>query len=220
MKKFKVIPAAVFILLVASYLAIFSSYSDTKVYNELSPSDLTGYSKLEENDQIKIIGLPQDSVQVKPDFSKEGKEILGNVSNETYTAFQTISSQMAGVSEKIYFVKRLILLGFLLTTIMVAFKKKFKYNVTFQKALYENVKVSLMFVLFSITALLITQTVLGTLRSTGQMAQIFLGEAVSTLKYALLYSVFISIFIYFHPQNIHWYNKRLERKRKNEQKAK
>jgi len=212
MQKLKLIPAAVFVLMVITYLSIYSSYNDESIYEGIETGDLIDYAQLKEVDQIKIIGLPQDSVVVKSDFTDEGKEILSNIDQTTYFAFQNISSQMAAVSEKLYYLKRLILLVFLFTTTMVAFKHKFKYNVTFQKALFENVKTSLLFVLFALTSLLITQSALGTVRSSGQMVQIFLSEGVKTLKYALLYSVFISAFIYFHPQNIHWHKKRVARK--------
>lgn len=212
MKKLKLIPAVVFVLLVITYLSIYSAYNDDSIYEGIETKDLLDYAQLEEVDQIKIIGLPQDSVVVKSDFTDKGKEILSNIDKTTYIAFQNISSQMAAVSEQLYYLKRLILLLFLFTTTMVAFKHKFKFNVTFQKALFENVKTSLLFVLFAITSLLITQSVLGTVRSGGQMVQIFLSDGVKTLKYALLYSVFISAFIYFHPQNIHWYKKRIARK--------
>lgn len=218
MKNIKIIPAITFLVLVITYVSVYSSYSDTSVYDALEPSDLAAFTKLEENDQIKIIGLPQDSVAVKPDFSEEGKAILSALTTEKYEAFQGISTQMTSVSEIIYILKRLILLGFLMASILVAFKNKFKYNVTFQKALYENVKMSMLFVLFSIVALLLTQTILGTIRSGSQMAQILFSEGISTLKYALLYAVFLAAFIYFHPQNIHWYNKRLARKQKQAEK--
>lgn len=219
MKKFKLIPAITFVILVISYVSIYSTYSNTSVYNALEQKDLIAFTQLEENDQIKIIGLPQDSVTAKPDFSEEGKVILSQLPNEKYKAFQGISTQMTTVSEKIYFIKRLILLGFLMASILVAFKNKFKYDVTFQKALYENVKMSMLFVLFSIVALLLTQTILGTVRSGSQMAQILFTEGITTLKYAVLYAVFIAAFIYFHPQNIHWYNKRVARKQKQAEKA-
>ena len=213
MKKFKVIPAIVFVLLTLTYLIIYSgNQEESKV--ELPIHNFNTYLSLDENDQIKIIGLAQDSVTMVTDFSKEGKEFYTNIPNDEYKEYQRISTNVADAAEKTYFVKRLILLGFILITIMIAFKGKLKYNVTFQKALFENVKTSIVFVLFSIAALLITQSILGTLRSPSQMLQILFGEAISTLKYALLYSVFIAVFIYFHPQNIHWYNKRLEKKRK------
>jgi hypothetical protein len=180
MKKIKIIPAITFLLIFAAYFGIYSQYAVSSTFEDLSTKDKIIYLSLDENEKIKIINLPQDSVSVKSDFSDSSKIILRNIPSETYNSYQNMSEQITTVSEYIFYAKRFILLVFILIMAYITYSKKHKFNITFQKILF--------------------------------------GDAIETLKYGLIYSILIAVFIYFEPRNIHWYQKRLERKKKNEEK--
>lgn len=219
MKKFKLIPAITFLLVFFAYYGIFTSYADPTVFSNLTDEEKIVYLNLEENDQIKIIGLPQDSVTVKPDFSDSAKIVLSDVRPEIYTAYQTISEQTTTVSEKHFMAKRFILLAFILLTAYLSYTKKHKFNVAFQKILFENVVTTLVFALLSAAAFLLTQKLRGSIGDPSYALQMLFGDAIESLKYGLLYSIFIAIFIYFDPRNINWYQKRLAKKKAAEAKA-
>lgn len=218
MKKFKLIPAVTFLLVFFAYYGIFTSYSDPSFFTSLSDQDKITYLNLEENDQIKIIGLPQDSVEVKPDFSDSAKIVLSALPNETYTTYQTISTQSTDVSEKHFMAKRFILLAFVFITAYLSYTKKHKFNVAFQKILFENVVTTLVFALLSGAAFLLVQKLRGSIGDPSYALQMLFGDAIESLKYGLLYSIFIAIFIYFDPRNINWYQKRLAKKKATEEK--
>ena len=218
MKNLKIIPAVAFILIFASYYGIYDQYAVSSTFEDLSIKDKITYLSLDENDKIKIIDLPQDSIVMKADFSDSSKVILSNIPSEIYDSYQNMSERITTVSEYIFYAKRFILLLFVLTMSYLNYSKKHKFNITFQKILFENVLSSVVFTLFSVVAFLLTQTIRGNVGSTSYMFQMLIGDAVETLKYGLLYSVLIAVFIYFEPRNIHWYNKRIERKKKNEEK--
>ena len=218
MKNLKIIPAITFVLIFAAYFGIYNQHAASSKFEDLSLKDKITYLELDENDKIKIIHLPQDSVAVKSDFSDSSKVILSDLPIETYTSYQEMSEQITTVSEYIFYAKRFILLLFILVMAYIAYTKKHKFNVAFQKILFENVINSAAFTLFSVVAFLLTQTIRGNVGSTSYLFQMLLGDAVETLKYGLLYSIFIAGFIYFDPRNINWYQKRVERKRKNEEK--
>ncbi len=218
MKNLKIIPAVAFVLIFASYFGIYNQYAVSSEFEDLSMKEKITYLGLDENDKIKIINLPQDSVAVKSDFSDSSKVILGDLPSETYVSYQGMSEQITTVSEYIFYAKRFILAVFVFVMAYISYTKKHKFNVTFQKILFENVTSSFIFTLFSIVAFLLTQTIRGNVGSTSYMFQMLLGDAVETLKYGLLYSIFIAGFIYFDPRNINWYQKRVERKRKQEEK--
>jgi len=218
MKKLKIIPAIAFILIFVSYYGIYSNYAVSEKFDDLTVQDKITYLSLDENDKIKIINLPQDSVNVKPDFSDSAKVILNALPNDKYIAFQGMSEQITTVSEYIFYAKRFLLLGFILVMAYVSYTKKHKFNVTFQKILFENVLSGIVFTLFSAVAFLLTQSIRGNIGSASYMFQMLFGDAIETLKYSLIYSIMIAVFIYFDPRNINWYNKRLARKKKNEEK--
>lgn len=218
MKNLKIIPAITFLLIFAVYFGIYTKYAVSSNFDDLSTKDKIIYLSLDENEKIKIINLPQDSVSVKSDFSDSSKTILRNIPSETYDSYQNMSEQITTVSEYIFYAKRFILLVFILIMGYIAYSKKHKFNITFQKILFENVLNSVVFTLFSVVAFLLTQTIRGNIGSTSYMFQMLFGDALETLKYGLIYSILIAVFIYFEPRNIHWYQKRLERKKKNEEK--
>tara|TARA_B100000795_G_C22725594_1_gene409304 strand:- start:118 stop:780 length:663 start_codon:yes stop_codon:yes gene_type:complete len=218
MKKLKLIPAFTFILLFVSYYGIYSNYAVSEKFDNLTVQDKITYLSLEENDKIKIIRLEQDSVSVKPDFSDSAKVILTNLSNDKYIAFQGMSEQITTVSEYIFYAKRFLLLIFILVMAYVSYTKKNQFNMAFQKILFENVINGIVFTLFSAVAFLLTQTLRGNFGSASYMFQMLFGDAIETLKYSLIYSILIAILIYFDPRNINWNQKRLARKKKNEEK--
>lgn len=220
MKKFKLIPAIAFILILVVYISVYESTSDSSEFEKLTIQERVTFFQLEENDRIKIIGLPQDSIESKSDFSDTARVILANTPPTTYQVYQDVSEQGADVSKTIFIFKRLILLVFLFLTSYLSYTKVHKFNVAFQKILFENVLGSIVFALFSVTAFLITQYLRGNVGDISYMLQMLLGDGIETLKYGLLYSIFISIFLYFDPRNIHWYNKRLAKKQAAEEKAK
>lgn len=219
MKNLKIIPGIAFILIFLSYYWVYNTFAVASDFDDLTIEDKITFLSLEENDKIKIINLPQDSVPVVTDFTDSAKVILGNLPSEKYIAFQGMSEQITTVSEYIFYAKRLILLGFILAMAYVSYTKKHKFNVAFQKILFENVLSGVVFTLFSAVAFLLTQTIRGNFGSASYMFQMLFGDALETLKYSLIYSILIAAFIYFDPRNINWYQKRIARKRKKEEQA-
>lgn len=202
MKQFKIIPAITFVVILVSYLAIFNTYSSAGAFDELTPDEAFGYAKLSEEEKIAILNLPQDSLEfVASSFSDSTLVALQNVAPKTYQGYQDKTWQLVNVSSTMFSVKRLILALFILISGYLGFTKKLNYTLTFQKALFENVKYAVLFTLFSICAIMVTQMMLGTMREFSQMIQILLGELKEDLKYGIMYSILIAAFLYFHPHN-------------------
>ena len=64
----------------------------------------------------------------------------------------------------------------------------------------------------------LTQTIRGTVGESAFMLQYGFAHFITTLKSTLFWFVAISFFIYFNPQNIDWYQRRMAKKKEKEAK--
>ena len=78
--------------------------------------------------------------------------------------------------------------------------------------MFHNAIFSLIFSLFCIFSFILTQTIRGTVGDSSFMLQYGFAHFISILKSTLFWFVAVSFFIYFHPQNIDWYQRRMAKK--------
>ena len=135
---------------------------------------------------------------------------------ETYESYQKISRDSLDIEQNLHIYRRLILILCLVLNSYLLFSKKYKFNITFQKAMFHNAIFSLIFSLFCIFSFILTQTIRGTVGDSSFMLQYGFAHFISILKSTLFWFVAVSFFIYFHPQNIDWYQRRMAKKKEKE----
>ena len=133
--------------------------------------------------------------------------------SENYETLQKLSRESLEIEKTLHTYRRLILILFLVLSSYFAFNKKYKFNITFQKAMYTNVVSSLIFALFCIFSFILTQTIRGTTNGSSILLQFGFAHFIEVLKSTMIWFILVSFFIYFHPQNIDWYQRRMAKKK-------
>lgn len=215
MKENKFIILGVFIALTALYYISYSTALNPNEVSDVTLEDKTlFFNDLDDEQREGIATTRQDSLQ-RSYFQDSLTYIkIIQLNPEKYTKLQLVSQKTLELGKTIHIFRRLFLIVFLFASTYISFVKKYKYNITFQKALYDNSIRALIFALFSVFAFVITQTIRGTIGDTSILLQYGFGNLIETLKSALIWILLISFFIYFHPQNIDWYKRRMEKKQK------
>lgn len=215
MKENKLLVLGTLVVTFALYFITYSSVEDQSAYDHLSLDEkIFFFNDLDEKQKEGIATTSIDSL--KSEFFSDTLTFitLKNMHVETYETFQKISRESLSIEQSLHTYRRLILILFLVLGSYFMFTKKHKFNITFQKAMYHNVIFSLIFSLFCIFSFVLTQTIRGTTNNSSLLLQFGFAHFIEVLKSTLFWFIAVSFFIYFHPQNIDWHQKRIAKKKK------
>lgn len=215
MKENKFLILGCLIITFLLYFVTYTSTEDQSAFNELSQEEIAFFFNTLDDKQKEGIAITmQDSLKKKFFEDTSAFNKIVKMPLQTYTTFQKISQQSLSIEETLHFYRRLFLLLFLVLGSYITFTKKYKFNITFQKAMYNNVLLSLIFSLFCIFSFILTQALRGTTNGPSFLIQFAFAHFIEVLKSTLIWFVLVSFFIYFNPQNIDWYKRRIEKKKK------
>ncbi|MBI35782.1 MAG: hypothetical protein CMP67_10525 [Flavobacteriales bacterium] len=219
MKEYKLLVLGTLVSLFALYFITYSASENDPNYKSLSEEEqVFFFTELNDEEKEGIALTPLDSI--KPEYfeNQDTYKRITSTEAETYKVFQNIFLESLEIEQNLHFYRRLILILCLILSSYILFSKKYKYNMTFQKAMFHNAVFSLIFSLFCIFSFVTTQTIRGTSVAPSIMFQFGLGHFISVLKSTLFWFVAVSFFIYFNPQNIDWYQRRMAKKKAKENK--
>lgn len=208
--------AAIFTL----YFITYSLSDNSTSFNNLTLDEkIFFFNELEDEQKEGIATTSIDSL--KKEFFKDSITYykIRSLPFETYDAYQEISKQSLDIEQNLHVYRRLILILFLVLYSYFLFSKKYKFNISFQKAMFHNAVFSLIFSLFCIFSFILTQSIRGTVGDSSFLLQYGFAHFISVLKSTLFWFVAISFFIYFHPQNIDWHKKRVAKKKAKDNKS-
>lgn len=214
MKENKLLISGLLIAIFALYFITYSSTKDQEGFSKLSIDDKNFFfNVLDDKQKEGIANTPMDSL--KMEFFKDSItfNLIKNMPLESYKTLQKVSVKSLSIEQTLHTYRRLILILFLVLGSYFNFTKKYKFNITFQKAMYQNVIFSLIFSLFCIFSFVLTQTIRGTTNGTSILLQFGFAHFIEVLKSTLFWFIAVSFFIYFHPQNIDWYQRRMAKKK-------
>lgn len=218
MKENKLVVLGCLLVTFLLYLITYSSIDNQEISKNISQEELTlFFNDLDDQQKEGIASTEQDSLLI--DFFEDSLVFfkIKKMPSKTYQTFQKISQQSLNVEETLHTYRRLILILFLVLGSYFIFTKKYQFSITFQKAMYHNVIFSLIFSLFCIFSFILTQTLRGVTTDSYILLQFSFAHFIEVLKSTMIWFILVSFFIYFHPQNIEWHKRRMEKKkRKNE----
>jgi hypothetical protein len=215
MKEYKLLILSSFIAVFGLYFITYSSSEDSIAFESLTLEEkLFFFNDLEDEQKEGLAITNIDSLKVE--FFKDSLiyKKIKSFPIETYEAFQKISKEVLDIEETLHIYRRLILILCLSISSYLFFSRKYKFNITFQKAMFHNAIFSFIFSLFCIFSFILTQTIRGTVGDSSFMLQYGFAHFITVLKSTLFWFVAVSFFIYFHPQNIDWQRKRIEKKKR------
>tara|TARA_B100000401_G_scaffold426001_1_gene356177 strand:+ start:23 stop:685 length:663 start_codon:yes stop_codon:yes gene_type:complete len=219
MKEYKLLVSGTLVAVFALYFFTYSSSDDASTYDNLSLDDkIFFFNDLNDEQKEGIASTSMDSL--KASFFEDSLTFqkIKSLPIETYESYQKISRNSLEIEQTLHIYRRLILILCLVLSSYVLFSRKYKFNITFQKAMFHNAVFSLIFSLFCIFSFILTQTIRGTVGDSSFMLQYGFAHFITTLKSTLFWFVAISFFIYFHPQNIDWHQRRMAKKKAKEKK--
>lgn len=219
MKEYKFLVLGSLIATFALYFITYLTTEDASAYANISTEDkVFFFNELDDKQKEGIATTSLDSL--KASFFEDNSvfEKVKALPVETYKTFQKISQESLSVEQTLHTYRRLILILTLVIGSYLLFTKKHKNNITFQRAMYENVILSLIFSIFCIFSFILTQTIRGTVGDSSFLLQYGFAHFITVLKSTLIWFVLVSFFIYFNPQNIDWYQKRLAKKQAKQEK--
>lgn len=200
------------ILVFLTYLVLNLVFEQTDTVQLLKSEDLKTLAELKEDEKFAFVGVAQDSLQQIESLSKESAVKLQEIPKEHYQIIQDLSLNNLSRAKWAHGLVRLWLIFYLFSSIFILFTKKLNYEISFQKALFHASKLSIFFALFVGGATFITQIIF----DQEIAVQALFVQFVNMLKTGIIYGILISIFIYFHPQNL----LRLKNKKQQQQKSK
>lgn len=220
MKENKIVILSTLVATFLLYFITYNSVGDNSSFEALSMEDKTFFfNDLDDKQKEGIATTSLDSLKVE---FFEDQAIFNKIKampSETYESFQKISQESLQIEQNLHTYRRLILILFLFLSSYFLFTKKFKNNITFQKAMYHNAINSLIFAVFCIFSFVLTQTIRGTGTDSAILVQFGFAHFIEVLKSSMIWFILISFFIYFNPQNIDWHQRRLQKKKAKEEKA-
>ena len=214
MKEYKLLVLGTLVAIFALYFITYSSTENSSNYTNLSLADkIFFFNDLNDEQKEGIASTSMDSL--KASFFEDSLTFkkIKSLPIETYESYQKISRDSLDIEQNLHIYRRLILILCLVLNSYLLFSKKYKFNITFQKAMFHNAIFSLIFSLFCIFSFILTQTIRGTVGDSSFMLQYGFAHFISILKSTLFWFVAVSFFIYFHPQNIDWYQRRMAKKK-------
>tara|TARA_B100001778_G_scaffold258696_1_gene218976 strand:+ start:378 stop:1040 length:663 start_codon:yes stop_codon:yes gene_type:complete len=219
MKEYKLLVLGTLVAIFVLYFITYSSSGSASKYETLSLDDkIFFFNDLDDEQKEGIASTSKDSL--KASFFEDSLVFnkIKSLPSETYESYQKISRDSLEIEQNLHIYRRLILILCLVLSSYLLFSKKYKFNITFQKALFHNSVFSLIFSLFCIFSFILTQTIRGTIGDSSFMFQYGFAHFISILKSTLFWFVAVSFFIYFHPQNIDWHQRRIAKKKAKENK--
>tara|TARA_B100001173_G_C16025495_1_gene563857 strand:- start:3003 stop:3665 length:663 start_codon:yes stop_codon:yes gene_type:complete len=220
MKENKILVLACLGAIFALYFITYSFSDNSSTFNNLTLDEkLFFFNELDDDQKEGIANTSIDSL--KKEFFEDSLTYnkIKSLPFQTYEAFQKISLESLSIEQNLHIYRRLILILCLVLYSYFLFSKKYNFNITFQKAMFHNAVFSFIFSLFCIFSFILTQTIRGTVGDSSFLLQYGFAHFISVLKSTLFWFVAISFFIYFHPQNIDWYQKRVAKKKRKEGKS-
>lgn len=214
MKENKIIILSTLLATFILYFITYSSVKDDASFSALSDEDkIFFFNDLDDKQKEGIASTPIDSLKASFFEDTTVYHKLKEMPIETFKTFQKISQESLEIEETLHRYRRLILIISLVLGSYFLFTKKFKFNVTFQKALYHNAIFSLIFSVFCIFSFVITQKIRGTGTDSSVLVQFGFAHFIEVLKSTMIWFILVSFFIYFHPQNIDWHQRRLAKRK-------
>ncbi len=214
MKENKLLVLGCLVAIFSLYFITYSSSDNSSAFESLTLDDkLFFFNELDDDQKEGIATTSIDSL--KKEFFEDSLAYnkIKSLPFETYEAFQKISKESLNIEQNLHIYRRLILILCLIIYSYLLFSRKYNFNITFQKAMFHNAIFSFIFSLFCIFSFVLTQTIRGTVGDSSFILQFGFAHFISVLKSTLFWFVAISFFIYFHPQNIDWHQKRVARKK-------
>ena len=219
MKEYKLLVLGTLVAIFALYFITYSSSENASTYDNLSVDDkIFFFNDLNDEQKEGVASTSIDSLDAR--FFEDSLifKKIKSLPVKTYETFQYLSRNSLEIEQTLHIYRRLILILCLVLSSYLLFSKKYKFNITFQKAMFHNAVFSLIFSLFCVFSFILTQTIRGTVGDSSFMLQYGFAHFISILKSTLFWFVTISFFIYFHPQNIDWHQRRIAKKKKKENK--
>jgi len=217
MKENKLIVLCCLGAIFALYFITYSFSDNSTTFDSLTLNEkLFFFNELDDDQKEGIATTSMDSL--KKEFFEDSLKYnkIKSLPSKTYEAFQKISVESLNIEQKLHIYRRLILILCLVLSSYFLFSKKYNFNISFQKVMFHNAVFSFIFSLFCIFSFFLTQAIRGTIGESYFMLQYGFAHFISVLKSTLFWFIAISFFIYFHPQNIDWYQKRVEKKKRKE----
>ena len=219
MKEYKLLILGTLLAIFTLYFITYSSSDDASTYDNLSLDDkIFFFNDLNDEQKEGIASTSMDSLKASFFADSLTFKKIKSLPIETYESYQKISRNSLEIEQTLHIYRRLILILCLVLSSYLLFSKKYKFNITFQKAMFHNAVFSLIFSLFCIFSFILTQKIRGTSGDSSFMLQYGFAHFISILKSTLFWFVAVSFFIYFHPQNIDWHERRIAKKKAKENK--
>ena len=190
-----------FVLVCLTYIVIYSVFFNTNEFAELQSDEIQSFFKISEDNRMAITGAPQDSLQLVKELSPNERSFLQDLPKEKYQILQYSLDTNLSMAKWVYSIIRLILIAYILAVIYWMFTKPLNYEISFQKAMYIGTKISVLFALYTAVATLLVQFIFNQIPNSVIVFQALLMQFLNMLKTGLIYTVAISVFIYFHPHN-------------------
>lgn len=220
MKENKIVILSTLLATFLLYFVTYTSVGDNSSFEALSIEDKTFFfNDLDDKQSEGIATTEMDSLKIEFFENDTIFHRIKSMPIDTYKTFQKISQESLEIEQTLHTYRRLILILFLFLSSYFLFTKKFKNNITFQKAMYHNAINSLIFAVFCIFSFVLTQTIRGTGTDSSILVQFGFAHFIEVLKSSMIWFILISFFIYFNPQNIDWYQRRMEKKKAKQEKA-
>lgn len=190
-----------FVLVCLTYLIIYSVFYNQNEFKDLSSDEIQTYFKIPEENRMAITGAPQDSLNLIKELAQNEREFLQKLSVVKYQTLQQSLNNNLEMAKWVYSIVRLCLIAYIFGIIYWLFTKELNYEISFQKAMYTGTKTSVLFAIYTAVATLLAQFIFNQLPNAVVVFQALLMQFLNMLKTGLIYTVAISIFIYFHPHN-------------------
>jgi len=190
-----------FVLVCLTYITIYSVFFNPNEFAELQSDEIQSFFKISEDNRMSITGAPQDSLNLVKELSPNEREFLQKLSSQKYQIIQNSLQTNLSMAKWIYSVVRLFLIAYILSVIYWLFTKPLNYEISFQKAMYTGTITSVLFALYTAIATLLVQFIFNHIPNGVVVFQALLMQFLNMLKTGLIYTVAISVFIYFHPHN-------------------
>lgn len=219
MKEYKLLVIVSLVAVFSLYFITYTSSENSKAFESLNFDEkMFFFNDLDDEQKEGLSITPFDSLKLEYFDDSLIYNQIKSFPTKTYKAFQKISKEVLEIEETLHIYRRLILILCLTIGSYFLFSKKYKFNISFQKAMFHNAIFSFIFSLFCIFSFVLTQTIRGTVGDSSFMLQYGFAHFITVLKSTLFWFVAVSFFIYFHPQNIDWIQKRIEKKKAKESK--
>lgn len=190
-----------FVLVCLTYITIYSVFYNPNEFADLKTDEVQTFFKISEDNRMSITGAPQDSLDLVKELSPNERSFLQNLSSQKYQIIQNSLQTSLSMAKWVYSIIRLFLIAYILGVIYWLFTKPLNYEISFQKAMYTGTITSVLFALYTAVATLLVQFVFNHIPNGVVVFQALLMQFLNMLKTGLIYTVAISVFIYFHPHN-------------------